>query len=186
MLSFLLAISDLDDHDKIIHIYNTYHTSLLKYARNLLRGSSQTLDEEDAVQNMYVSLIKYIKTIKCWDDEKQLRAYLLTMIQHECLRLQKKAVYHEDLGEYENVLVSDEDFIRTINDVDDYQRLVRMISGIEAKYSVPMHLYWVEELDVKEIAQRLELPVKTVYTRLNRGKLILLKLLEQEDVYAEL
>ena len=89
MLSFLLSLADLEDHDKITYIYNTYHTSLLKYARNILRGSSQTLDEEDAVQNMYVSLIKYIKSIKCWDDEKQLRAYLLKMTQHECKRKAK-------------------------------------------------------------------------------------------------
>ena len=106
------------------------------------------------------------------------------MTQHECLRLQKKAVYHEDVDEYENVLVSDVDFVKQTNEMDDYQRLVQTISEMEEKYSVPMYLYWVEELEVKEIAKRLDLPAKTVYTRLNRGKLILLKLLEKEDTYA--
>ena len=184
MLSFLLAISDLADHDKIIHVYNTYHTTLLKYARNILRGSSQTLDEEDAVQNMYVNLIKYIQSIKCWDDEDQLKAYLLTMTLHECTRLQKKSVDHEDVDDYENVLVSDEDFVNKVNEEDNYQRLVQLILSMEEKYSIPMHLRWVEELDVKMIAQRLDLPVKTVYTRLERGKLILMKLLEKEGDYA--
>lgn len=184
MLSFLLAISDLADHDKILYVYNTYHTTLVKYARNILRGSSKTMDEEDAVQNMYVSLIKYIHNIKCWDDERQLKAYLLTMTLHECNRLQKKSFDYENMDDFENVLVSDEDFVRAVNNSDDYQRVVRLISEMEEKYSIPMHLRWVEELDVKTIAQRLELPVKTVYTRLERGKLILMKLLEKEGDHA--
>lgn len=184
MLSFLLAISDLADHDKILYVYNTYHTTLVKYARNILRGSSKTMDEEDAVQNMYVNLIKYIHNIKCWDDEKQLKAYLLTMTLHECNRLQKKSFDYENMDDFENVLVSDEDFVCAVNNSDDYQRVVRLISEMEEKYSIPMHLRWGEELDVKMIAQRLELPVKTVYTRLERGKLILMKLLEKEGDHA--
>ena len=184
MLSFLLAISDLADHDKIIYVYNTYHTTLLKYARNILRGSSQVLNEEDAVQNVYVNLIKYIRNIKCWGDEDQLKAYLLTMTLHECTRLLKKSVDHEDVDDYQNVLVLDEDFVNRVNEEDNYQRLLQLILSMEEKYSIPMHLRWVEELDVKMIAQRLDLPVKTVYTRLERGKLILMKLLEKEGDYA--
>ena len=184
MLSFLLAISDLADHDKILHVYNTYHTTLLKYARNLLRGSPQTLDEEDAVQNTYLNLIKYIRSIKCWDDEDQLKAYLLTMTLHECDRLLKKSIDCDDVDDYENMLVSDEDFANKVNEEEDYQRLVQLIMDMDEKYSVPMHLYWVEELDVKSIAQRLDLPAKTVYTRLERGKLILMKLLEKEGDHA--
>lgn len=184
MLSFLLAISDLADHDKIIHVYNTYHTTLLKYARNILRGSSQTLNEEDAVQNMYVNLIKYIQNIKCWDDENQLYAYLLTMTSHECLRLLKKSSDYENVDDYENVLVSDENFISKVNEEDDYRRLVQLILDIDVTYSIPMYLHWVEELDVKSIAQQLNMPVKTVYTRMERGKLILMKLLEKEGDHA--
>ena len=184
MLSFLLALSDLEDHDKITHIYTTYQKELLKYARNILRDSNKTFDEEDAVQNMYVSLIKYIKCIKFWDDEKQLHAYLLKMTLHECRKLQGRLVYHEDLNEYENILVSDDDFLIRINEIEEYQKIVEQIARMDEKYSIPMHLYWVNEMDVKEIAERMELPVKTIYTRLNRGKIILLKALDMEGDYA--
>lgn len=184
MLSFLLLLADLEDHEKIEYVYTTYHRELLKYARNILKPSQSGLDEEDAVQNMYVSLIQYVKTIRCWHDERQLHAYLLKMTFYECMRLQKKAVYHEDLQEYENVLVSDADFIAKVNEEEDYRRLVQKILDLDEKYSIPMHLYWVEELDIKEISKRLDMPVKTVYTRLNRGKMILMKLLEREAEHA--
>lgn len=183
MLYFLLAISDQSDHDKIIYIYNTFHTKMLKYARAALNGENRTFNEEDAVQNVYLGIILYSKSIKCWDDEKQLYAYLLRSLSHECLHVREGATYVADIDEYAYTLVSDEDIVAKVNETENYNRLVAKIMELDERYSIPMHLYWVEELEVKDIAKRLNLPNKTIYTRLERGKYMLMKLLEKEDAH---
>lgn len=61
------------------------------------------------------------------------------------------------------------------------RRLRRMISGLPDRYRVILILFHYENLSYREIAELLDIPVKTVATRLYRAKLILkerLKLIE--------
>jgi DNA-directed RNA polymerase specialized sigma24 family protein len=51
---------------------------------------------------------------------------------------------------------------------------------LDDRYRIPLYLRWVEELPVKAIARMMDLPPKTVYTNLSRGKAILIKMLEED------
>ena len=70
--------------------------------------------------------------------------------------------------------------MQTVNQVDEYRRVVDTIAQLDDRYSIPLYMRWVEELSVKEIARRLDIPVKTVYTNLERGKYLLAKALGKE------
>lgn len=180
MLIFLLALTDTDTHDRILHIYHHYHQDMLRYAAGLLERTSGAYDAEDVVQNTYVSVYQYIRNIDFWEDERRLRRYLLSCVRHEAVKLQKSAPWCEELDTHVNVLLSDDDFVRKINEAEDYRRLVESIRRLHDRYGHLMYLHWVDELSVHEIAARMEMKPTTVYKDLERGKLMLIKALEGE------
>lgn len=182
MLSFLLLLSDLNDDDKLLDIYHHYYPEMLKVASFIFCGKNPAMDAEDAVQNAFVNLQKSMHRISFWDDERRLHAYVIAVVKTESYKLLKNAVYCEDIGEYVNALVSDDDFVEQINRVELYQKVVDAISRLDDRYAIPMYMHWVDELSVKEIATWLGIPVKTVYTQLSRGKYLLLEMLKKEGV----
>lgn len=63
----------------------------------------------------------------------------------------------------ENIILSEEKI----------RRLRRLISGLPDKYKITLVLFHYENLTYQQISDTLEIPVKTVATRLYRAKLIL-------------
>ena len=61
-----------------------------------------------------------------------------------------------------------------------YETVVEQIKQLDEKYSITMLLYYCEEMDVKTISKIMGIAEKTVYTRLERGKRLLLDKLSQE------
>ena len=179
MIAFLLPIEANDDHEILLHIYHSYHKDMLALATSVL-GRGRGHDAEDAIQNAYLNLHKYRHRLRSITDDDQLRAYVLTIVKNEARRLLKKSPDTEDIDEYSRVLVSDEDFVRRIEQEQQYQKLVAAISSLDDKYRIPMYLHWVEDLSVKQIARMTGIPLKTVYTNLSRGKGMLIKLLDKE------
>jgi RNA polymerase sigma-70 factor (ECF subfamily) len=55
----------------------------------------------------------------------------------------------------------------------------RAVAGLDAKYAMPVVLFYLEGLPVKEIAERLDLPEGTVKIRLHRARDTLKKTLEE-------
>lgn len=60
------------------------------------------------------------------------------------------------------------------------RKLRRLISGLPDKYKITLVLFHYENLTYQQISDALEIPVKTVATRLYRAKLILREFLGGE------
>lgn len=181
MLTFLLSLPDGDDYDIIRYMYVTYGQEFLRYAKGIMGGVNRTYNEEDAVQNMFMNVVKYIKSIPCIGDERELRAYMFSSLNHECHRLMKDSTEYEDIDDHAYYLTSDEDFITAVNEEEDYNRVVSTLNQLDDIYRNLMVMRWVQEIPIKKIAQITGLPVKTVYTRLSRGKALYMQLLEEEQ-----
>ena len=180
MLAFLLTLPDGDDYDTIRYMYTTYGQDFLRYAKGVMGGENRTYNEEDAVQNMFLNVVKYIKAIPCIGDERELLAYMFSVLNHECHRLMKEFADHEDIEDHTNHLTSDEDFITAVNEEEDYNRVVSTMNKLDDIYRSLMVMRWVQEIPIKKISQITGLPVKTVYTRLSRGKALYMQLLKEE------
>ena len=179
MLAFVLSIADTDTGHPLLHIYHSYHRELLAVAASVL-GADRRCDAEDAVQNAYLNLHKYRHRLKACADDDQLRAYAVTVVKNEARRLLSCSQPAEDIDEYSNILISDDDFVHRIEQTEQYEHLVNCILRLDDRYRIPLYLRWVEELPVKAIARTMDLPPKTVYTNLSRGKAILIKMLEED------
>ena len=61
--------------------------------------------------------------------------------------------------------------------------MVKAIEKLDEKYSTTLQLFYCEEMAPNDIAELMGLSPKTVYTRLARGKKILLESLKGGKVY---
>ena len=187
MLSFLLTVSEPSDRDKLRTIFKTHHVAMLKTARSLCIGRADAAFlAEEAVENAFLRIIKHIEKLNTSDFDR-LRAYVLTLTRNEALRLLKReasAPVSAD-GILTDLAAEDGDFLQSLALREDYDRVVRAIKALDDKYRIPMFLHFVEELSPQEVAKQLDLPVKTVYTHLRRGKEMILAFCKKEGITYE-
>lgn len=182
MLELLLMLVAEEDKDKLRYIYNTYHDDMLRLAEYKLRtyrADSISHDVQDVVQNAWYRITKYIDNIDTGNEKGSLKSYILMIVEHEAIRYIKNQRSVEPLDE----AIEDEDFIEKLHIKERYNEVVAAITRLDAHYAIPLFLHYQQEIPVKELARLLGLPPKTVYTRLARGKKLLLKALGEEGTY---
>lgn len=180
VLVFLYTLVDPSDHYKIEYIFNTYHNDMIRLAKSKLKKSGHPnydLDAEDAVQNAFVRITRYIKNIDISVNHNELKAYVLTIVSNEVYTLIKDYTFFDDIDEYAEQLQDDE-FISGLQINERYEKVVQAIKKMDDKYSMTLLFRFRDDMSVSEIARYMGLPEKTVYTRLERGKKLLLESLE--------
>lgn len=183
MLQFLLSISDEKDHSKIEYLYNQYHGDMLRFAKYRLHQKGMPnyeLDAEDAVQNAFIKITKYIHRIDFTTDEKEIKAYILKIVSNETINIVSDYMYFDDIDELKETM-ADGDFFDQMRIKTRYDEVVEVIGRLDEKYSIPLSLRYSENIDVKEIAELLGIAEKTVYTRLDRARKLLLENLNGEN-----
>ena len=178
MLYFILSLFGEADQVRIKEIYDLCQSDMLRYAAYFARCKKKRrapqLEAEDIVQEVWLKISQNWGLIgKDWSPS-QIRAYMLTAVKNEVLYLIGKQKQTETLGE----VPTDDDFIERILTEERYQSIVAVIKAMDERYSVPLFFHFVQQRSIKEIATALKLPVKTVYTRVARGKVLLLKKLK--------
>ena len=74
----------------------------------------------------------------------------------------------------------DEDsFIESLHLKEQYEDVVKGIKLLPDKYRGALYFRYVLDLKPEEIAKETDTPIKTVYTRLSRGKMMLKEYLER-------
>ena len=177
MLNFLLSISDESVHSNIERIYHTYHGDMLRFAKHRLkqRGiKNYEIDAQDTVQNAFLKIMKYIDKINFSESEEKIKSYVFSIVSNEIINTVNDYRHSDDIDEYADIL-EDEDFIEKINGKESYQKIVSIIKRMDEKYSTALMYHYCYEMSVHEIAHMLDLSENTIYTRLMRGKVILLK-----------
>lgn len=180
MLCILLALADEQDRGRVKDLYEQYHQDMLRYAAYHLKRCGRADPKqgaEDVVQEAWLRLIKHGGILQVEWEPKRIKAYVLTVVRNEVYRYVGQIREVEPLSEG----VSDEDFVAELRIKERYREVVRSIKSLDEKYSIPMLHHYVQEQPVKEVAKQLGLPEKTVYTRLERGKKMLLKMLGEEE-----
>lgn len=170
MLIFLLTLFDEDNRKKLEMLYGKYHAFMLRCARSIMKRFKHDnfdLVCEDAVQNAYIKIIQYGK-INLDRSDREIRAYMYTVVVNECYEIMKRQKKWRELDENEEYI--EEDFIEQINAFEEYESIVRAISDLDPIYSATLRLCLVEEMKPAEVAKMMGVSVNTVNTRLRRGK----------------
>ena len=179
MLYFLLTIADESQHAKIEYLYYTYHDDMIRHAKFRLKNcgrSNYEMDAEDVVQNAFVKIAKYTHAIDFTLSPKELKSYVLTIVANEVSNFLKENVAFEEIDSN----LTDEDFFAELRIKERYDEVVSAIEQLDERYSIVLLYRYREEMSVKDLAALLGIAEKSIYTRLDRGRKLLLDLLGKE------
>ena len=190
MLAFLLTIADESDRDKVLHIYDKYYIDMMNFAKYYLKKlGSITIKEnaEDAVQNAFGRIIKSIDKIDFNRDDKDLKRYIISIVSHEVCNILDKTNNYYDLDEVKDVEChkNDEYFVAQIDIKDRYKQVVQAIQALDEKYSFALYWFYCMDQSVQDISAITGILPKTLYTRLARGKEMLLEVLNNGGAFNE-
>lgn len=152
-----------------------YEKKLSRYARKFL---SHPDDVKDIIQEVF---IKAYVNIRSFDAARRFSPWIYRIAHNEFINALKKKK-SERISFIDFDLLLPHPAASETADADvDRQDLRRLLDGclekMPVKYREPLVLYYFEDMNYREIADIIHLPVSTVGVRLQRGKAMLKKLI---------
>ena len=148
-------------------------------------------DAEDVVQETFY---QYFKSSRKFDDEEYEKAWLIRVTLNGCRKVWRSGFNRRrsDISDPEQISQEQEQEqeIGESSPEEAFLDKERARTVLEAVWKLPVtyrdviHLFYYEELSVKEIAMILERKVSTVTSQLTRGREMLKKSLKEEYDFA--
>lgn len=149
-------------------LVNRYRQRLLGYGGKILFNRS---DLEDIVQEVF---IKAYRNFRSFDTSRKFSAWIYRIAHNEFINHGKK--FSRQITDYFDfeVLLPRAAIKDELGEEFDVRQLKENLEGtlkkLPAKYREPLVLFYLEDLDYKEIADVLRLPVNTVGIRIMRAR----------------
>jgi len=145
-----------------------YEAKIMCYAKRFLFNHN---DVEDLVQEIF---IKAYTNIQSFDASRRFSPWIYRIAHNEFINaIKKKGKEPLPLFDLDIIfprLVSKERTESKANKKELHRILNKCLNKLNSKYREPLVLRYFEELDYKEIADILHIPISTVGIRLKRGK----------------
>lgn len=161
----LLVIAAQDGDLKAFEtLYAHHHQSLLRYAYRLTQNLTLA---EDATQEAWINIAKNIRKI---DDTRAFKSWIYKLVRWratDLLRAVKKS------RELESTLSLEIPEQAAPNDYEGESKLSLALDTLPETEKQILHLFYLDQLKIKEIANVLSIPAGTVKSRLNRARTML-------------
>ncbi|MBI4788913.1 MAG: RNA polymerase sigma factor [Chloroflexi bacterium] len=157
-----------------------------RYEQKLTRFGARFLSSHEDVKDVLQEIfVKAFVNIASFDANQKFSSWIYRIAHNQFVdQLKKKSrerVSFFDLDVFFPHLVAAET-ADSETDREDLRRMIdQCLDKLKAKYREPLILFYFEDLDYKEIAEVLQIPVSTVGVRLQRGKNMMKKLIRQRD-----
>lgn len=150
-----------------------YETKMMRYANKFLFGYDEA---QDVVQEVFIKAYIHVQS---FDPTQKFSSWLYRIAHNEFINAIKKKGREPlpliDPDAFFPHLVSKLTADDDIHKKETAEMLEKCLNKLDPKYREPLVLYYIEELDYKDIADILHLPTSTVGVRLKRGKDMLKK-----------
>ncbi len=143
-------------------------------------STSYRTDAEDAVQNAFLKITKYIHAINTDMPYNSLKAYMLTVVSNEVNTMLSRSRAFEDIDDRE-AEICEAEFLKQLRISERYNDTLEAINKLDEIYGITLICRYGYEMEIKDIASFMGVSDKTVYTRLSRGKRMLLDMLKDEN-----
>lgn len=130
-------------------------------------------DAEDIMQDVFLKLLKHNKS---FNNEEHLDKWLTVV----CVNESKN--YIKSPFRKNTVFLDEAKDLYTFDTVNDYD-IFKSVMSLPKKERTAIHLFYYEDLPVKEIAKMLKIKESAVKTRLSRGRKHLKEMLGDELIY---
>jgi RNA polymerase sigma-70 factor (ECF subfamily) len=176
----IVAMVQKGDIESFRILVERYEPKMNRYAKRFFFDGD---DGKDVVQEVF---IKAYVNIKSFDTERRFSPWIYRIAHNEFVNnIKKRQKFRDNISIFDFDLLmphlaaketADEGFSH-----DELKKLLNeSLDKIGTKYKEPLVLYYLEDMDYKEIADILRIPVSTVGVRLQRGKAMLKKIVTQD------
>ena len=152
-----------------------FEERMIRYARKFLFAGDEI---KDLVQEVF---IKAYVNIQSFDASRKFSSWLYRIAHNEFINAGKKKsrlpVFTFDLDALFPHLAARETADGDFERQELKEALDQSLDKLDVKYREPLALYYLEEMNYREIADILQIPVSTVGVRLTRGKAMLKKII---------
>lgn len=187
-----MLIADLTDEQIVVEVQKgdtesfrvlveRYEPKMHRYAKRFLFAND---DAKDLLQEIF---IKVYVNIRSFDSERRFSPWIYRIAHNEFVNALKKKKKDRNLLSlfYVDVLFPHPIAKETADEETMRQEIKKVLNGsldkLDPKYREPLTLYYLEDMDYKEIAEILRVPVSTVGVRLQRGKAMLKELVKTKN-----
>jgi len=154
-----------------------YSDMLYKIAYLQLKNSE---DAKDIVQEVFY---QYIKNQKEFESDEHEKAWLIKVTLNGCKKLWRSAWFRHTEGLPRQDMPSESYLEKEIMEREKRRILLEEVWKLPRKYREVIHLFYFEEMSVKEISVATGRKQSTVTSQLTRGREILKKRLKEEYRY---
>lgn len=150
-------------------IFRKFHTPLLHYARKFVGDENTALD---IVQDVFTLLWEKKKLAK---DEDHLKAYLFNSVRNACFNYLKHQKIENKYQDHQSFILSEWELQhfdsgeKSLIEKENLEKIYQSINSLSDIHREVIELSRFEGLKNKEIAEQLNIPVRTVETRLFRA-----------------
>lgn len=157
-----------------------YENKMMRYARKFLLGHE---DAEDLVQEVF---LKAYVNIQSFDVSRKFSSWLYRIAHNEFINAIKKKrrepIPFFNIDILLPTFVSEETADREANKREMREMIDRCLKELSPKYRELFILYYFEQLNYREIADILRIPISTVGVRLKRGREIIKKIINANKI----
>lgn len=180
MLELLLVLADKSDKEKIEYLARVFYDDLYRYAKKILTLSPfPGYEAEDVVQDTYVRITLKIDHLDLDRSDEEIRKYLKQMLRHIIADKRKEDPVPILMEDIRIPSASPDDFVYHLMEEHEIDAVTEALKALDDKYRVALTLKYREGFSPKRIAELLNQPVKTVYTHIARGLVLLKQHLEE-------
>ena len=142
--------------EKVEILFRKYYAGLCKSLYKILRDATLA---EDIVQEVFLKVWEVRETLKM---EDAIQSYLYRSCYNAALNFLKQQKKNTDLDNLEATITSSDSAERHLNFQETEAEIQKAIDALPPKTKVVFTLSRFEELSYKEIAERLDISVKSV------------------------
>lgn len=136
-----------------------------RLAVTILRNEQEA---EDVVQDVFLRLFEQIKQ---FNGQAAFTTWLTTIVVNTCRdRLRRQKVRRAFSLDWIRGLASQQNVVEEVAQREERQQLLTLVHQLEEKYRLPIILHYYERMPCQEVAQVLNIPTSTVYSRLNTAR----------------
>lgn len=178
-----MSVSKAVDRDVLQEKINAYSDMLYRIAFLQLRNNQ---DAEDVVQETFY---QFVKCRKAFETEEHEKAWLIKVTLNGCRKIWRSAWYrHRDvMPEYETAEkaagTADDGMEESILQRERNREIMEAVMKLPRKYREVIHLFYFQQMSIKEIGLITRRKESTVTSQLTRGRELLKKNLKEEYRY---
>ena len=182
LLILLSTIQNYEDQLSFEEIYTKYKSASMRRALKMLNGKQ--FDAEDAFQKAWIQISQNLHKLKS-HDEAAISTYIMKTIEFKVIDVVNEnneyRKYLEPAEVNPKEYISD-DLMYLVCSNERHETIVNALKNMDDKYRDIMMLTYLQGFDAKSIAKQLNIKEKTVWTRLYRGKAILIEELKKRGI----